>query len=74
MSQTYNEDRPLFAHGKQTESYQQLSDYAYKPEVQDLLQKMCTDLFTERPAKPLDYMISWLTAEKKRQDMSHNSH
>ena len=33
---------------------------AHKPEVQDLLQKLCTDLFSERPEKPLDYMIRWL--------------
>eukprot|EP00798_Chlamydomonas_sp_ICE-L_P014717 gene14717-20757_t len=74
MSQAYNEDRPLFAHGKQTELYQEMSDYAYKPEVQELLQKLCADVFTERPNKPLDYMISWLNAEKKRQEMDNNTH
>lgn len=42
---------------------------AYKPEVQELLQKMCADLFSERPEKPLDYMIKWLQTEKSRQEL-----
>ena len=45
MSTVYNEDRPLFANGKQTPLYKEMSDYAYKPEVQAILQRMCTDLF-----------------------------
>ena len=43
---------------------------AHKPEVQDLLQKMCTDLFSERPEKPLDYMIRWLGAERERKELA----
>ncbi len=39
---------------------------AHKPQVQELLQKMCTDLFSERPDRPLDYMIKWLEKEKER--------
>jgi hypothetical protein len=31
---------------------------------------MCTDLFSERPEKPLDYMIRWLGAEKERKELS----
>jgi len=69
-AQVFSEDRPLFANGKQTPLYRSMQDYAYKPEVQELLQKMCTDLFSERPEKPLDYMIQWLKAEKDRQELS----
>ena len=42
---------------------------AHKPEVQELLQAMCADLFTERPEKPLDYMIRWLESEKTRKEI-----
>jgi hypothetical protein len=36
--------------------------------VQDLLQKMCADLFTERPADAIQYMVQWLSAEKQRRE------
>jgi hypothetical protein len=37
-------------------------------DVQDLLQKMCADLFTERPADAIQYMVQWLSAEKQRRE------
>jgi hypothetical protein len=37
-------------------------------DVQDLLQKMCADLFTERPSDAIQYMIQWLSAEKQRRE------
>ncbi len=46
-----------------------LAFQAHKPEIQELLQQLCTDLFSERPEKPLDYMIRWLEAEKQRKDI-----
>ena len=64
-------NRPLFANSAQTPLYKSMSEYAYTPEVQELLQKMTTDMFCERPEKPLDYMIKWLLAEKQRRDLSH---
>jgi hypothetical protein len=54
--QVYSDTRPLYANGKQTPLYKEMSDYAYRGDVQELLQKMTADLFTERPQKPVDYM------------------
>lgn len=39
---------------------------AHKVEVQSLLQRMCADLISERPDKPLDYMRKWIEAETER--------
>lgn len=40
-------------------------DYAYKPQVQALLQNMLTELFAERPKDPVAYMIDWLNKHKQ---------
>jgi len=37
-------------------------------DTQDLIQKMLSDLFQERPADIIQYMSRWLEAEKKRRD------
>lgn len=36
--------------------------------TQDLLQRMCADLFQERPADAVSYLMQWLEAEKKRKE------
>lgn len=36
--------------------------------TQDLLQRMCADLFQERPNDAVSYMIQWLEAEKARRE------
>lgn len=36
--------------------------------TQDLLQRMCADLFQERPADTVTYLMQWLEAEKKRRE------
>ena len=36
--------------------------------TQDLLQRMCADLFQERPADAVSYLMQWLEAEKKRRE------
>lgn len=35
-------------------------------ETQDIVQKLLADLFQERPADTISYMLQWLEAEKKR--------
>lgn len=37
-------------------------------DTQDLLQRLLADLFQERPADPLAYMMAWLAAERKRRE------
>jgi hypothetical protein len=36
--------------------------------TQDLLQRMCADLFQERPTDAVAYMMQWLEAEKARRE------
>ena len=36
--------------------------------TQDLLQRMCADLFQERPHDAVQYMINWLQAEQQRRE------
>ncbi len=41
-------------------------DYAYGSELQDLMQKMLADVFSEQPRNPIEYMMSWLNKEQER--------
>ncbi len=43
-----------------------LQDYAYGSSIQDLLQKMLSDVFCERPRDPIAYMLEWLKKEQQR--------
>lgn len=36
--------------------------------TQDLLQRMCADLFQERPTDSIAYLMQWLEAEKARRE------
>lgn len=53
MSNVYSDTRPLHGSGAQTPLYETMKEYAYSTKVQELLQKMTSDLFTERPAEPV---------------------
>ena len=43
-----------------------MQDYAYGASIQDLLQKMLSDVFCEQPRDPIAYMIEWLKKEQQR--------
>ncbi|KAG2427780.1 hypothetical protein HXX76_012105 [Chlamydomonas incerta] len=66
MSSQYSESRPLHGSAAQTPLYEKMRDYAHSNKVQELLQKMTADLFIERPADPVAWMIKWLSEEQKR--------
>ena len=66
MSSAYSESRPLHGNAAQTPLYEKMQEYACSIKVQELLQKMTADLFTERPAEPVDWMLKWLSEEKRR--------
>lgn len=36
--------------------------------TQDLLQRMCADLFQERPKDAVQYLMNWLEAEQQRRE------
>jgi hypothetical protein len=36
--------------------------------MQELLQRMTADMFTERPADPLEWMMRWWSEEKKKRE------
>lgn len=66
MSATYSNTRPLHASGPETPLYQELENYAHKKELQDLLQKMITDVLIAKPEDPLIFFIEWMDKEKKQ--------
>lgn len=66
MAQVFSEDRPLFANGPQVPEYNKLANYAYKKDVQDVIESMLAAVFSEKPDEPLDYMVEWLFQEQKR--------
>ncbi|KAF6260151.1 hypothetical protein COO60DRAFT_924175 [Scenedesmus sp. NREL 46B-D3] len=69
VSNVYSPSRPLHAsNSTQTKMHEEVAEYAYSQDVQDLLQKMCADLFTERPIDAIHYMVNWLSAEKQRRE------
>lgn len=70
MSQAFSSSRPLHGDAAQTPMYQKMSEYAYKPEVQEIMQKLLADIFTERPELPLDYMIEWMMKERRRRELN----
>lgn len=46
-----------------------------RPEVQELLQKLCSDMFTERPEDALDYIAQYVCLHGPRvHDHGHPSH
>lgn len=66
MSNVYSASRPLQGNKPQTPQFSAMENYAYSSDVQDLLQKLLTDTFTEQPQDPLEFMVSWLQKEQKR--------
>ena len=68
MANVYSASRPL--HGVQPQSAQHanMAKYAYSSDVQDLMQKMITDILTDQPDDAVDFMISWLQKEQKRRE------
>lgn len=42
--------------------------FMHKQSTQDLLQRMCADLFQERPSDAVGYLMQWLEAEKQRRE------
>lgn len=43
------------------------------PAVTELLQKLCSDLFTEKPVDCLEYIGQWVEKEKAQREMAHNT-
>ncbi len=39
-------------------------------DLQDLMQKMMADVFTDQPEDPLTYMMTWMETEKRRRDLA----
>lgn len=39
-----------------------------KQSTQDLLQRMCADLFQDRPSDAVGYLMQWLEAERQRRE------
>jgi len=74
MAQVYSEDRPLFASGPQTPLYKSMQEYAAHPSVQELLQKLCSDLFTDRPEDALAYIAQWAAKETQQRELEQNEH
>lgn len=66
MSSQYSENRPLVGTAVQTPLYEKMREYAHSNKVQELLQKMTSDLFIERPQDPVAWMIKWLSEEQRR--------
>lgn len=66
MAQVFSEDRPLFANKPQVPQHKQFSDYAYKHDVQELIEQMLAAVFSEKPSDPLEFMLEWLFSEQKR--------
>jgi hypothetical protein len=50
-----------------------MAKYAYSSDVQDLMQKMITDVLTEQPGDAIDFMITWLQKEQKRKAEEGNA-
>ncbi|KAJ9518456.1 hypothetical protein QJQ45_018492 [Haematococcus lacustris] len=65
----YSEVRPF---GGQTPLYKSMQEYANKPEVQQLLQQLTSDMFTERPEDPLTFIGLWVEKAKAQGNMPHN--
>lgn len=68
MSQVFSNSRPLHGSKPQTAQHQALEKYALDPGLQDLVQQMLADLFSEQPDDYLQYMINWLQAEQTRRN------
>lgn len=47
-------------------------DYANKPEIQELLQKLTTDLVCDKPEDPLQYLELWVQKARAQQSAPHN--
>ena len=54
------------ANGRPTPQMKALQEYAFASDLQDLMQKLLADVFSEQPREPLGYMIEWLSQERER--------
>lgn len=67
MSQAYSASRPAHATAAQNPDFVALQNYAFKADVQELLQNMMTNVLIAKPADPVDFMITWLKEVKDKQ-------
>lgn len=67
---TYNSSSRMVPHNHPMLSCSAIKCYVYTvlQGTQDLLQRMCADLFQERPTDAVAYMMQWLEAEKARRE------
>ncbi|KAF5839054.1 hypothetical protein DUNSADRAFT_1751 [Dunaliella salina] len=72
MSNVYSDTRVLFAAGPQTPLYKSMQEYANKPDVQELLQKLTADMVCEKPEDPLGFMELWVKKAKEQRSNRHN--
>lgn len=64
MSNVYSSSRPAHDANAQNPEFAALQNYAYKAEVQELMQNLMTNLLIAKPAEPIDFMIKWLEDTK----------
>jgi hypothetical protein len=66
MSKVFSPSRPLHGAGTQTPQHSSMHNYAYDDDLQELLQKLLTDVLCDQPSDAIEFMIKWLQQEQKR--------